>query len=62
MKRKSARKRSVKTVLLPYLKVGDYYIGARASGGYWIEHESGEGMQTGKALEEAIREFYRKHF
>jgi hypothetical protein len=44
------------------IKIGDYYVGQRPSGGYWIEHESGEGMQTGRELEEAIREFYAKHF
>ena len=47
--------------LTQWLQIGEFYIGKRGDS-YWIEHESGEGMQTGKAFEKAIAEFYKENF
>lgn len=45
-----------------YLQVGKYSIGNHPAGGYWLEHESGEGMQSGERFEEAVHEFYKQNF
>lgn len=45
-----------------YLQIGDYVIG-EVPAGYWIEHESGEGMHVSKErMEKLIREFYKENF
>lgn len=44
------------------VKIGEYYIGLHPAGGYWIEHESGEGMQGGSHLEEVIDAYYKENF
>lgn len=44
------------------VKVGEYYIGNHPAGGYWIEHESGEGMQGGQHFEDVIHDYYRQNF
>ena len=45
-----------------YLKVGKYAIGNHPAGGYWLEHESGEGMQGGAHFEEVIDEYFKRNF
>lgn len=45
-----------------HVKIGKYYIGRHPAGGYWIEHESGEGMEAGERFEEAVDEFYKNNF
>lgn len=47
------------------LEIGQYiirkYMGL--GGGYWVEHESGEGMQVpAHSLEELIDKFYKENF
>lgn len=58
--------RLLSTSVLPpetgYVQIGEFYIARRNDGTYWIEHESGEGMQTGKAFEKAIADFYKENF
>ena len=45
------------------LHIGEYTISEHTDTSFWIGHESGEGMQISKTLlEDAIREFYKKHF
>ena len=47
----------------PALQIGDYYLGPATDGGYWIEHESGEGMHVRrKVMEKLIKDFYRENF
>ena len=58
----NARRTEVDTAALTqWLQIGEFYVGKRGNA-YWIEHESGEGMQAGKALEKAIAEFYKENF
>jgi hypothetical protein len=47
-----------------FITIGEYTVGPHNSGnGFWIEHNSGEGMQVREDfLEDAIREFYKEHF
>jgi hypothetical protein len=45
-----------------YIQIGAFYIARRNDGTYWIERESGEGMQTGEAFEKAIAQFYKENF
>lgn len=46
------------------LEIGAYKISPwpGPEGGFWIEHESGEGMQTGQRLIDAIHKFYQENF
>lgn len=45
-----------------YFKVGDKYLHYFGDD-YWIEDESGEGMQVPKkVLEKMIADYYREHF
>lgn len=44
------------------LQIGDHLIG-EVPGGFWIEHESGEGMHVAKErMEKLIRDFYKENF
>lgn len=45
-----------------HVKIGKYFVGPHPAGGYWIEHESGEGMEGGARFEEAIDEYYKANF
>lgn len=48
---------------LQIITIGKYTISTYPDGGYWIRHESGEGMQTSaQALEDCIRKFYDAMF
>lgn len=43
--------------------IGPYLLVQNHDGSFWLQHESGEGMQTSaKVLEDAIRAFWREHF
>jgi hypothetical protein len=45
------------------LCVGEYTVIAQDNGGFWIAHESGEGMQTpDKQFEGLISEYYQREF
>lgn len=45
------------------LHVGDISISKRNDGTFWLEHDSGEGMQTTEAIfAKAIKDFYRENF
>lgn len=45
------------------IEIGTYEISKRSDGTFWIEHESGEGMQVSeRALFELIHQFYKKNF
>lgn len=45
------------------IEVGPYEIRQLQDGSYWIEHESGEGMQTAaNGLIELIDKFYKDNF
>lgn len=45
------------------LHIGDFYLGPATDGGFWIEHESGEGMHVRKEImEKLIADFYRENF
>lgn len=46
-----------------HLVVGQYTIRPAHRGGYWIEHESGEGMQcSADSFEALITQFYADNF
>lgn len=46
----------------PHITIGNYSI-HKTQYGYWIEHESGEGMEVKhEIMERAIEEFYKAHF
>ncbi len=46
-----------------FVQIGDYAIGQVSDGGFWIEHESGEGMHVAKTrMEKLIRDFYKENF
>ena len=43
-------------------QIGEFYIG-RFGKDFWIEHESGEGMQVSKdRMEKLIADFYKENF
>jgi len=45
------------------IHIGEYEIRTRTDGSFWIEHDSGEGMQvTEDSLHQAISDYYRKTF
>ncbi len=45
------------------LHVGEYLITRLDSGDYWIEHESGEGMQVFRLnFEKLIADYYKSEF
>lgn len=45
------------------IRIGEFTISDYIPGSFWIEHESGEGMQVSRILlEEAIRKFYADNF
>lgn len=47
----------------PYLRIGNYWLSRFGREDFWIEHESGEGMQvTRKVMEELIHAFYKENF
>lgn len=47
----------------PWLQIGDYYIARWSNGDFWVEHESGEGMQVKRRqMEKLISDFYRENF
>lgn len=48
---------------IPRLDIGNYLITKLPDGSYWIEHRSGEGMQTSAAkLNDLIDRFYNQNF
>lgn len=48
---------------IPRLDIGKYLIAKLPDGSYWIEHRSGEGMQTSATkLCEAIDRLYKENF
>lgn len=47
----------------PIFVIGDYEIIAATDGGYWLYHESGEGMHLPPGrLEKVIADFYKENF
>lgn len=45
------------------ITIGQYEIRKLSDGSYWIEHESGEGMQVkADSLEACITQFYADYF
>lgn len=47
----------------PFIRVGEYTIGPRSDGSFWIEHDSGEGMQASKSgAEKLVGDFYKENF
>lgn len=44
------------------IKIGEYYISYFVNGTYWIEHESGEGMQVSEKFEKMLDAWYKENF
>ncbi len=45
------------------IEVGDFTLRELKDGSFFIEHESGEGMQvSADVFEELISDFYKEHF
>ncbi len=58
-----ALKAEIERLKNPKLKIGQYEICEFHNGNYWIEHESGEAMETAKdKLEACITQFYADNF
>lgn len=58
-----ALKAEIERLKNPKLKIGQYEIRVFHNGNYWIEHESGEAMETAKdKLEACITQFYADNF
>ena len=59
----SDKKNLLEPIIINRIIVGDYSITHQSDGNYWIQHQSGEGMQTTSLkLGKLIDDFYCAEF